>query len=68
MTIAEHAFLIAFHAAEVFVGVTGAAIGGIQVARTLQLGPLATNADDVIRRSGITIGVGAAFLFAAFAR
>jgi len=48
-------------------GVTFAIIGSTQLLRTLMLGAIVTNANAVIRRSGVIIGIGAAFLFAAIA-
>ncbi len=50
----------------VAVGVAVVVIGGTQIGRTLSLGRAATNADDVILRGGILIGVGAALLYATF--
>jgi hypothetical protein len=49
-------------------GVTFAATGITQILRTLRLGHAVNNADDVVRRSSILVGFGAACLYAAFGR
>ncbi len=51
--------LLIMFAASLFV------IGVTQIFRTLRLGPMATNADAVILRAGLTVGAGVAFGFAA---
>jgi hypothetical protein len=66
--VAEHIGGIIVRSLLIAFGTSGVVIGATQIARTLRLGALTTNADDVIRRGGITIGVGAALLYAAFAR
>jgi len=66
--LAAHSLTVAVAALRaLFIGLGTAAvvIGAAQIFRTLQM-VVAGNADDVIRRAGLLIGIGAALLTAAF--